>query len=107
MGDGATIAAHYKGSPALMGTGGAMTWSIGWDASGGWKWIKGVSTIWGVGPRPSPVPTPSPPTPVPAPTPTPVPAPTPPPQDCPGGTMTACIGLCPVDAQYTACIQHC
>merc|ERR1712196_581491 len=30
---------HYRSSPALMSTGGMMTWSIGWDASAGWPWI--------------------------------------------------------------------
>ncbi len=44
---------------------------------------------------------------VPFPPPTPTPAPSPAPSDCPGGSMTACIGLCPVDAHYTACIQKC
>merc|ERR1712217_886966 len=40
------LAAHYKQSKALMATGGLMTWSIGWDASNGWKWIDAVKTIW-------------------------------------------------------------
>jgi chitinase len=113
----ATLVAHYRASPALMATGGAMTWAIGWDATSGWKWIDAVAKLWGVGPPPAPpAPTPTPPTPPapPAPTPTPPtpPAPTPPspspsPSDCPGGTLTACIALCPVDAQYAACIQDC
>ncbi len=33
--DGETIRAKYTASPALMATGGVMTWSVGWDAAGG------------------------------------------------------------------------
>ena len=44
--DPATLASTYKASPALMSTGGVMTWSIGWDATTGWKWIEAVKTIW-------------------------------------------------------------
>jgi hypothetical protein len=54
-----------------------------------------------VGPTPAPAP--------PAPTPAP-PAPTPaPPSGCPGGSLSACIALCPSDpaAAYQACVQSC
>ena len=47
-------------------------------------------------------PTPAPPSPTPAP-----PAPTP--TGCPGGSLQACIGLCPSDpaAAYQACVKNC
>lgn len=41
-----TIVSLYQGSPKLMATGGIMTWSIGWDASNGWKFIEAVKQIW-------------------------------------------------------------
>lgn len=44
--DPSKLAAYYKQSKVLMATGGLMTWSIGWDASNGWKWIEAVKTIW-------------------------------------------------------------
>merc|ERR1712137_400746 len=45
---------------------------------------------------PTPVPTPKPP------------SPTPSPSDCPGGSLSACIGLCPTDqAVYEICVQTC
>jgi hypothetical protein len=52
----------------------------------------------------NPAPTPVAPTPV-APTPPPGPAPS----GCPGGSLSACIDLCPSNppAAYTACIQEC
>jgi cellulose 1,4-beta-cellobiosidase len=56
---------------------------------------------------PAPVPTPSPrPTPV---VPTPGPRPTPGPSDCPGGSLSACLEICPRDptAVYQACVQTC
>merc|ERR1712043_154466 len=45
---------------------------------------------------PSPTPSPSPPTPSPSPT----------PSDCPGGSLNACIDLCPPDA-FAACVESC
>lgn len=42
-----SLVEHYQGSTALMGTGGCMTWSIGWDATTGWKWIDAVTRLWG------------------------------------------------------------
>jgi len=44
--------------------------------------------------------------PSPAPTPTPSPSPTPTPSDCPGGSLDACIDLCPADA-FAACVKSC
>jgi len=57
-------------------------------------------------PTPSPVPpTPSPPAPVP---PTPTPSPSPSPSGCPGGSLAACIHLCPSDpAAYQTCTKEC
>merc|ERR1711920_10583 len=56
------------------------------------------------GPEPNkcaPAPTPAPPAPTPAP-------PTPPSHGCPGGSMAACLGLCPGDvAGYKACAKEC
>jgi len=56
-------------------------------------------------------PSPSPPTPppTPPPSPTPPPPPTPPAGDCPGGSLSACIGLCPADppVAYQACVKEC
>jgi len=51
-------------------------------------------------------PTPAPATPTPAPT-TPTPAPAP--SGCPGGSLIACINLCPSDppAAYQACVEDC
>merc|ERR1711957_416876 len=48
----------------------------------------------------------------PAPTPTPVPtppAPSPAPSDCPGGSLTACIDLCPTDdvSLFHSCVKSC
>merc|ERR1712185_534678 len=45
---------------------------------------------------PAPTPTPTPPAPTPTP-PAPTPTPTPTPGDCPGGSLSACIDLCPAD----------
>lgn len=51
---------------------------------------------------PSPVPTP------PVPSPVPTPAPTPSPSDCPGGSLAACIGMCPTEANaFQACVTVC
>merc|ERR1712048_1140699 len=50
----------------------------------------------------SPTPSPTPP----APTPTPSPTPTPTPGDCPGGSLSACIDLCPADA-FAPCVESC
>jgi chitinase len=41
-----SLVAHYKASPALMATAGVMTWSIGWDATTGWKWIEAIKGLW-------------------------------------------------------------
>jgi len=43
---GSSIAQKYTGSDLLMGTGGVMTWSIGWDSSNNWEFVKSVSKIW-------------------------------------------------------------
>jgi hypothetical protein len=68
-----------------------------------------IGTTSGPTPSPSPAPTPSPspsPTPPPAPTPSPSPTPSPTPSDCPGGSLSACIDLCPADA-FAACVKSC
>lgn len=62
-----------------------------------------VDTNWPAPVPPSPAPpTPQPPSPTPSPTPTP-------PSDCPGGSLSACLGICPKDpsAVYQACVQTC
>uniref|UniRef100_A0A7S0ZRP6 chitinase n=1 Tax=Noctiluca scintillans TaxID=2966 RepID=A0A7S0ZRP6_NOCSC len=41
-----SLASHYRSSPTLMATGGCMTWSIGWDASQEWAWVKAVKELW-------------------------------------------------------------
>ena len=41
-----SLVAYYRASPSLMKTGGLMTWSIGWDATTGWKWIDAVKGLW-------------------------------------------------------------
>jgi cellulose 1,4-beta-cellobiosidase len=46
------------------------------------------------------------PSPAPTPSPTPSPTPTPTPSDCPGGSLDACIDLCPPDA-FAACVKSC
>lgn len=56
-------------------------------------------------PAPSPTPVPSP-TPAPTPVPTPQPTPSPQPSDCPGGSLNACIDLCPADV-FAACVESC
>lgn len=45
-GSPSSLVAHYRASSKLMGTGGCMTWSIGWDASAGWSWIEAVKGLW-------------------------------------------------------------
>merc|ERR1712070_1277584 len=56
---------------------------------------------------PTPSPTPPAPSPTPpAPTPTPTPTPDPTPGDCPGGSLIACIDLCPSDI-FAACSESC
>jgi len=40
------------------------------------------------------------------PSPSPTPSPTPSPSDCPGGSLTACIDLCPADV-FTECVESC
>lgn len=72
-----------------------------------YSWIQSV--IDG-SPTPVPEPTPAPtPEPTPAPTPEPTPTPAPTPSACPGGSLKACIALCPTapDEVYTACVQNC
>merc|ERR1712048_1448322 len=66
---------------------------------------------------PAPVPTPGPtpvvptpmPTPYPGPSPAPSPMPSPSPSDCPGGSLSACLDICPRDpaSVYQACVQTC
>lgn len=46
------------------------------------------------------------PSPTPSPAPTPTPTPTPTPSDCPGGSLDACIDLCPADI-FAACVSSC
>lgn len=60
-------------------------------------------------PVPTPAPTPTPTSPVPGPTPSPTsPSPTPSPSGCPGGSLKACIHLCPSDVSgYAACVKEC
>jgi hypothetical protein len=57
---------------------------------------------------PTPPPVPTPPTP-PAPTPSPTPSPSPTPTGCPGGSLSACIAVCPTDpsAVFEICVQEC
>jgi len=45
-GSPSTLVEHYRASSALMATGGCMTWSIGWDAASGWRWIDAVKGLW-------------------------------------------------------------
>merc|ERR1711862_367274 len=49
---------------------------------------------------------PSGPSPAPTPTPTPTPTPSPSPSGCPGGSLDACIDLCPADV-FAACVESC
>jgi len=71
-------------------------------------WIQSVI---GSQPSPAPSPAPSPPSPTPSPpSPTPSPpGPAPSPEGCPGGSLKACIALCPTqpDEIYTACVENC
>jgi len=46
------------------------------------------------------------PSPTPSPSPSPTPSPSPSPSNCPGGSLSNCIDLCPVDA-FTACVESC
>jgi len=59
-------------------------------------------------PAPSPSP-PSPPSPSPSPSPSPpAPSPSPSPDDCPGGSLSACIAQCPTNpAVFSACVASC
>lgn len=62
--------------------------------------------------QPSPAPSPVPPSPEPTPTPEPTPAPTPAPTptpSCPGGSLHACLTLCPSESQdiYKVCVDEC
>merc|ERR1712048_1126059 len=50
--------------------------------------------------------TPSVPSPTPSPTPSPAPTPTPTPTGCPGGSLAACIDLCPAEI-FQACSESC
>jgi len=45
-------------------------------------------------------------TPAPTPSPTPTPTPSPSPSGCPGGSLSACIDLCPPDV-FAACVESC
>merc|ERR1712032_253252 len=70
--------------------------------------IGTTQSVYPDSPTPPP-PTPMPPTPSPKPpTPTP-PSPTPGPEDCPGGSLSACIDICPKDPSsvYQICVQTC
>jgi len=61
------------------------------------------------GPEPrrcNPVTTAAPPVPVPSPVPTPTPSPAP--SSCPGGSLAACVGMCPSEASaFQACVSTC
>merc|ERR1711982_149479 len=46
------------------------------------------------------------PSPSPSPVPTPTPTPSPTPSDCPGGSLDACIDLCPASV-FTECVKSC
>ena len=63
-----------------------------------------IGSTYPSGPAPGPAPGPSPPAPGPSP-----PAPGPAPSGCPGGSLSACIGLCPSNppAAYKDCIEEC
>merc|ERR1712048_1500205 len=50
--------------------------------------------------------TPNTPSPSPSPTPTPTPTPSPSPSGCPGGSLEACIDLCPADI-FQECSESC
>merc|ERR1712113_1025952 len=56
------------------------------------------------GPEPTLCNPPKTPTPTPAPT---VPAPTPSPSGCPGGSISACMHLCPGGSDFAACVANC
>jgi len=64
---------------------------------------------------PSPPPTPMPPSPmpppptpvVPTPVPGPMPTPAPSPSSCPGGSLAACIQMCPAGAPFQYCVETC
>merc|ERR1711862_350004 len=81
-----------------------------------WGAIGSTQSVYPPDPTPSP-PTPSPPTPGPPtpgpptpgpPTPSP-PTPSPTPDDCPGGSLSACIDICPKDPTtvYQICVNTC
>lgn len=72
-----------------------------------WGAIGSTQSVYPDDPTPTP-PAPTPPAPTPpAPTP-PAPTPSPVPSDCPGGSLSACIGLCPTDqAVYQICVTTC
>merc|ERR1712046_30294 len=65
------------------------------------KWGD-IGTTTNASPGPAPTPTPTPPSPTPTPTPTPSPSP----GGCPGGSLSACIDLCPADV-FAACVESC
>merc|ERR1712139_150198 len=62
------------------------------------KWGD-IGTTTNASPGPAPTPTPSP-------TPTPTPTPSPSPEGCPGGSLNACIDLCPADV-FAPCVESC
>jgi len=76
-----------------------------------WGAIGSTQSVYPPDPTPSPPtpgpPTPGPPTPSP-PTPSP-PTPSPTPDDCPGGSLSACIDICPKDPTtvYQICVNTC
>jgi hypothetical protein len=84
------------------------------DSAGPYQAIFSNIRIGDIGTTTGPVvptpPTPPMPTPAPAtPTPAPGPAPGPAPAGCPGGSLTACIGLCPSSPPiaYKDCVSQC
>jgi len=66
-----------------------------------WGPIGSTQTVYPDDPTPSPLPSPAP---MPAPVPTP-----PSPEGCPGGSLSACLDICPRDpsAVYQACVATC
>merc|ERR1719201_3252178 len=69
-----------------------------------WGPIGSTQSVYPDDPTPTPPapPTPGPPSPIPGP-----PTPPPTPSSCPGGSLSACIALCPQGAAYQPCVQTC